>query len=126
MGPIGPDLGANNTGDELRGGAANDYIWISEQMICKTGVKTRGAKDKTARTLDQVVHEFAHSIDGNFGLGSRIKQLHATSNAPGEDFAWDVQHWFGTPTGNMSDAERKLVGEIFSQQKTFSCAAYKP
>jgi len=126
MGPIGPDLGAGNSGDELRGGAARDYLWLSEQMICKTGVKTRGKKDTSARTFDQVIHEFAHSIESNFGLSDRVKKVHARSSAPAEDFAWDIQHWFSAPAGNMTDAERAFVGEIFAKQKVYSCTAYKP
>ncbi len=124
MGPIGPDLGANNSGDELRGGAAEDYVWLSEQMICKTGVKTRGDKDKTTRTFDQVVHEFGHSIDKNFGLTARIQKLHANSKQPAEEFAWDVQHWFSAPAGNMAPPEKAFLGEIFTAQKTFSCNTY--
>ena len=126
IGPIGPDLGANNSGDELRGGAARDYLWISEQMICKTGVKTRGPKDKEARTFDQVVHEFAHSIEANYGFHDRVNTLFAKSGNAREAFPWAVQAWFSTPTGNMTPEVKSFLGEIFSKQKTYACTAYKP
>lgn len=35
----------------LRGGASQDFLWISEQMICKTGVKTRAAIGKRVSEL---------------------------------------------------------------------------
>src|SRR5690606_5873094 len=75
-------------GDDLRGGASNRFLWIEEQMICKTGVATRNAAydaglrarpDNTVRTFDQVVHEFSHSIHMNYGLDEEIKGIFNTS-----------------------------------------------
>jgi len=128
-GPIGPDLGANDSGDDLRGGAATDYLWITEQMICKTGVKTRGPKDKTTRTFDQVIHEFAHTIEANYGFSDRVRATFPSLSPASEAFPWAVQSWFSAPAGaagNMTEAQKKFVGEIFSKQKTYSCDTYKP
>lgn len=70
------------TGDFLRGGASPDFLWISEQMMCKTGVATRNATkantDNAVRTVDQVVHEFGHSIDYNYGLSEAMKPFSPT------------------------------------------------
>jgi len=130
MGPIGPDIGANDSGAELRGGAARDYLWITEEMICKTGVKTRGPKDKEARTFDQVIHEFAHSIEANYGFSDRVRATFPQANPMSEAFAWATQAWFSVPAGALghalTDAEKKFMSEIFTKQKTYACAAYKP
>lgn len=124
IGPIGPDLGANNTGDELRGGASLHYLWITEQMICKTGVKTRGDKDKEVRTFDQVVHEFGHSIEANFNLHGYVDKLFANSNSPREDFPWRIQYWYGAPAGELTNPEKQFLAQLFSRQKTFACSDY--
>ena len=55
LAPVGTMMDGGRTvgaGDELRGGAGGNYLWISEQMICKRGVQTRndayeaGLRDK--------------------------------------------------------------------------------
>jgi hypothetical protein len=130
IGPIGPDLGANNTGDEIRGGATKDYLWITEQMICKTGVKTRGAKDTVTRTVDQVVHEFAHTIEANYGFHERAKVAFPELKPDGEAFAWAVQRWYQAPVtavAPFSVGQEAFMRRIFVvSPKTYSCAGYTP
>ena len=121
-------------GDELRGGSGSDYLWISEQMICKTGVATRNAAyaagrrsspDNDYRTFDQVVHEFAHTIDQRYGLDARVQSLYANapSNLPSEEFAWAVQTWFSTPEYDRNQpGEQEFLEEIFTSRATYNCA----
>lgn len=123
--PIGVTLGPNDEGDILRGGASRDYLWISEQMICKTGIVTR-PDDTTTRTFDQVIHEFAHAIHANYGLEGRIEQIYSDAAQPMENFAWGIQHWFSSPGGTLSPEQSAFIGEIFSSSTTFSCNAYTP
>lgn len=124
-----------NEGDELRGGASNDYLWIDEQMICKRGVQTRrdnyaaGTRptqdDDIERTFDQVVHEFAHSIDARNGLRDRIKR-EFPGDRPEEQFAAAVQSKFGAPKRDLTAAQTAFLAEIFKSDTTFSCTDYKP
>ncbi|MBP7960970.1 MAG: tandem-95 repeat protein [Caldilineaceae bacterium] len=125
LGPIGVTLGPNDEGDFLRGGASRDYLWISEQMICKTGIVTR-PDDNETRTFDQVIHEFAHTIHQNYGLEGRIEQIYSGAAQPMEDFAWGIQHWFSSPAGTLTSEQSAFIGEIFSGTTTFSCGAYTP
>ena len=125
-------------GDELRGGTTPDYLWIDEQMICKTGVQTRNdaydagkrsKRDDTERTFDQVIHEFSHAIAYRFGLQERLNSVYQNGwDAPNhnEEFPWSIQYWFGTPAGTLSDGESAFIGEIFSSATTFSCEMYTP
>lgn len=140
LNPIGTmwlDGKGGNEGDELRGGTTPDYLWISEQMICKKGVQTRNAafaagkrakRDDTERTFDQVIHEFGHAIDYKYDLRSRIMSIYTDSkdNPAVEQFPWSIQNWFGAPGSKLSDSAQKLVSEIFSSSTTFSCDMYKP
>lgn len=114
------------SGDWLRGGATLNYLWIDEQMICKTGVATRGGKDTTARTFDQVIHEFGHAISSRLGLDARVNQmLGGQPNAPaGERFAWSVQYWFTSPNG-YDQAAHPLMVELFTSRAIFSCQGYR-
>jgi hypothetical protein len=123
-------------GDDLRGGASNRFLWIEEQMICKTGVATRNAAydaglrarpDNTVRTFDQVVHEFSHSIHMNYGLDEEIKGIFNTSGmSPIERFPWAVQNKFGTPAGNLTAAEQAYFDKIFASTTTYTCDLYQP
>jgi len=131
----GVDANGVNLGDELRGGTSYDYLWISEQMICKRGVQTRNeafkagkraGKDDTDRTFDQVIHEFGHAIAIRYGLSDRIEEVYAGGWNPVEQFPWSVQHWFGAPRGTLSETQREFMSEIFQSQTTFSCDLYKP
>ncbi|MEM7033058.1 MAG: hypothetical protein AAF629_26135 [Chloroflexota bacterium] len=122
--PLGITLGKEE-GDFLRGGASMDYLWISEQMICKTGVETR-ENDTIVRTYDQVIHEFGHTIDFNYGLRGRILQEYEGGWNPVEQFPWSIQHWFEAPIGPLTAAESSFIGEIFSGKRVFSCDQYTP
>lgn len=123
-------------GDDLRGGASQRFLWIEEQMICKTGVATRNAAhkaglranpDNSPRTFDQVVHEFSHSIHMNFGLDEEIKRIFNTSGMPAiERFPWAVQNKFGTPAGTLTDAEQAYFDKIFSSSTAYTCDLYQP
>lgn len=117
-------------GDDLRGGSNSQYLWISEQMICKTGVKTRNDSfaagnrtegDTSVRTYDQVVHELAHSIARKYSLDAKITEIYGGDE---EAYAWSVQHWFSSPSGTLTDAQRGLMEEIFTSQTSFSTDLY--
>lgn len=119
--------------DWLRGGTTSEYLWISEQMICKTGVRTRGAQDKETRTFDQVVHEFAHSIDMKFiGVegNQKFKLFDFVKIGPVEGFAWAVQYWFRAPdpmahSGKEIPTDVKAaLGRIFTSRPRFSPEGY--
>ena len=133
---VDPKTGVNE-GDELRGGAGADYLWIDEQMICKRGVQTRidafnaGTRaelDDVERTFDQVIHEFGHAIDFRYGLGDRIEKEYKDKGTwtTVEQFPYSIQYWFGAPSGTLSDSERAFMSEIFESSTTFSCDDYKP
>ncbi len=136
LAPIGTmmiDKNGVNIGDELRGGTSPNYLWISEQMICKKGVKTRNdafaagtraERDDTERTFDQVIHEFGHAIDFKFGLRARILAVYNGGWDPVEQFPWSIQHWFGAPSGTLSTSENSFIGEIFSSKTTFPSDIY--
>jgi hypothetical protein len=125
-----------NTGDELRGGASSDFLWIDEQMMCKTGVQTRNdafeagtrdERDDSPRTVDQVVHEFAHSIDYRFDLRSRIESIFPSdpSFSAAEAWAATVQGKFSAPMGawgNLTAEQEALVDEVFGTESvSFEC-----
>lgn len=135
VGSMWPNKTGPTSGNELRGGASRDFLWISEQMICKQGVKTRNddfkvgkapTEDKALRTYDQVIHEFTHSIDFQFNLGKRVATVFRGKPRPEEAFPQAVQSWFGAPTINNTPAEKAFVSEIFSSQTSFSCDTYRP
>jgi hypothetical protein len=97
-------------------------------MIAKTGVKTRnaaGMPDNTTRTFDQVVHEFAHSIDQQMIPDASVNRFTGSSNAE-ESFALRVQQWFGVPGGQIPPAEEAEMSKIFSSRASFSTEGYKP
>lgn len=51
------DKSGEMSGEYLRGGTNENYLWIVEQTICKTCVRTgneAGTSDNENRTLDQV------------------------------------------------------------------------
>lgn len=135
--PIGTmwrDQTGTMSGDFLRGGTFANYLWIDEQMICKTGVRTRNEAfaagllpegDNIVRTFDQVVHEFGHAIDSKFSLRNRIEAFYAGGWSPKEQFPWTIQHYVGTPSGNLPPKEEELMKEIFTEKITFSCINYK-
>lgn len=138
VGPINAlssDKTGPNSGEYLRGGAATgSWHWMDEQMICKTGVATRLAlgqpPDTQRRTLDQVVHEFAHSIMGKYIPMQTITTAFKVPNQPNfppvERFAWAVQNWFATPAGSLSPAEDRVMNDLFSSRVSFTCDGYKP
>lgn len=129
VGTMWPDQTGPMSGNFLRGGSGGDYLWIEEQMICKRGVKTRnadGTPDDEERTFDQVVHEFAHTIDTKY-IPDQSVNLFGKNDFPAvEGFAWGVQHWFGTPSGKLSARQEAVLKDIFTSRATFSCEGYKP
>lgn len=115
--------------DYYRGFGGPDSLWITEQMICKKGVKSRnetGIKpDNETRTFDQVVHEFAHSIDFKYVPDQTINLFRGTI-PPVELFAWNVQFWFGTPSASLELKHEAILKDLFTSRATFSCEGYKP
>lgn len=135
LAPVGTMMTDNgiNKGEELQGGTGPDYLWITEQMICKKGVKSRNEafaagrrteRDDDYRTFDQVIHEFSHAIDFRFGLRDRINQVYQGGWNPVEQFPWNIQYWFGAPGGTLSASENAFIGEIFNSSTTFSRDLY--
>ena len=131
VGTLWPDQTGKMSGDYLRGGTTKDYLWIDEQMMCKTGVRTRneaGMPDNDKRALDQVVHEFAHAIAYRFDLDKTVNENFSSN--PGfpatEQFPWSIQYWFGTPAGRMVPKEEAVIKEIFSSRVSLTCEGYKP
>ncbi|MGE4322853.1 MAG: hypothetical protein AB7E60_07455 [Sphingobium sp.] len=131
-----PGIGDNGrpaTGDAsnawLLGGGGPNTTWITEQMMCKTGVKTRGARDTETRTYDQIVHEFAHTMSFRFDYLPTINRVFAGSVVPAEEaFPYAVQAWFD-PSQKYSvfrtpafDAE---IAKIFTSRGSYDCANYK-
>ena len=135
LAPIGmayPQQPYQSSGDFLRGYGNPDNLWITEQMICKTGVKTRNdtgkVKDNQARTFDQVIHEFGHSIDSNFLTRQQAGIFKFATMTPLESFAYHVTQWFRSPDFGVSVPanNQAVLKELFTTQATFSCDGYKP
>lgn len=118
------------TGDFLRGFGGADALHITEQMICKQGVKTRNdtgiERDNDVRTLDQVIHEFAHSIDFKFVSDQTLNTFRLSNLTPVEAFAYRVQHWFGSPSDTIAANQTAVLKDLFTSRATFSCEGYKP
>lgn len=128
VGTMWPDQTGPRSGNFLRGGSGGDYLWIEEQMICKRGVKTRnadGTPDNESRTLDQVVHEFAHTIDTKY-IPDQAVNLFGGAMPAVEGFAWGIQHWFGTPGGSLSPRQEAVLKDLFTSRSTFTCEGYRP
>ena len=117
-----------------RGGAYTHRAWISEQMICSYGVKTRrddfaagheGTVNDTAwRSFDQLVHEFAHTIPRRFWMSERINTTYKGMWKPAEQFAQDIQVWFGVEHSGRDlgiGPRQALMEELFTSKTTFSC-----
>ncbi|MGE0127928.1 MAG: hypothetical protein AB7U82_07605 [Blastocatellales bacterium] len=124
VGTMWPDQTGPKSGSVLRGGAGDTYLWIEENMICKQGIKVLlalGIQDKDTRSLDQVVHEFAHAIDRKYIPDQTVNLFNGV-----EGFAWGIQNWFGTPGGTLSPAQEAVLKDFFTSRATFSCEGYRP
>jgi len=131
VGTLWPAQTGNMSGDYLRGGTTKDYLWIDEQMICKTGIRTRneaGTPDNDKRTLDQVVHEFGHAMAFRFGLDETIRSNYINDpRFPAtERFPLSIQNWFGTPDGSLTAKEDGVMNDIFTSRLNLKCEGYKP
>ncbi|KAK6023400.1 hypothetical protein OSTOST_10814 [Ostertagia ostertagi] len=81
---------------QFRGGVfpgSTHLVLITEEMMNKMGVYTRGASDKAYREYEQVVHEMAHSIDVICNLQT---SQHVRANGSAEWFAGITQGWFNS------------------------------
>jgi hypothetical protein len=81
---------------QFRGGVfpgSTHLVLITEEMMNKVGVYTRGASDKAYREYEQVVHEMAHSIDVICNLQT---SQHVRANGSAEWFAGITQGWFNS------------------------------
>lgn len=116
--------------DNLLGGAKKTELWVTEQAICKTGIKTKTLigmpPDTNTRTFDQVVHEFAHSIDMTFDLQKKdnVSTVFNGPIGPVEGFAIATQYWFGTPGDKLPDDQKSRLSKIFTSKVTFSPEGY--
>lgn len=141
LAPIGmayPQTPYESSGDWLRGYGNPDNLWITEQMICKQGVKTRNARkpnsDNADRTFDQVVHEFGHSLHSNLLTDQIVNSTFKFPNGtqfltPLESFPYRLQQWFRTPNIDhvaISPKEDAFLKGFFTARATFSCDGYKP
>jgi hypothetical protein len=129
-----PGIGDNGRSaadnDFLRGGGGPNLVWITEQMICKSGVATR--KDDTSpRTFDQVIHEFGHTMDFRFDRRKTTEQIYKSQPIqPAEEgFPWAIQGWFGAPA-NVTILQlppiRADMEAMFASQTTYDCNDYNP
>ncbi len=55
----------------VRGGVRNNCM-VTEEMMCRTGVVSRGYKDRLFREFDQVVHEFGHVLHNLNGCNANF------------------------------------------------------
>lgn len=97
---VGPDF-LRQVDTLYRGFSTGVLTVVTEEMMCKKGVASRGNADTAWRKFDQVVHEWAHTIEGAHGLYDRTNQVAKDSNFdsfwknnPRELFAMSVQTWF--------------------------------
>ena len=94
--PFVGDLGLNAT----RGGCNNSYLWVTEEMMCTAGVRSRDkgiaikARDRTYRQFDQIVHEWGHFVDRVLNLASPFAFEKAQFRNPREQYAWCTEAWF--------------------------------
>ncbi|WP_394793234.1 hypothetical protein [Armatimonas sp.] len=126
VGTMWPNQTGPMSGNALQGGASGNFLWISEQLIAK--VKTRpdgGAPDPLYRTFDQVVHEMAHSIDGQL-VDDRVVNQFTGNETPVESFPGRVQNWFAVPAGPIPPTEEALLKKIFRSRAAFSIEGYRP
>ena len=128
VGTMWPDKTGPKSGRVLQGGASDNFLWISEQMIAKKGVKMRaddGAPDNNYRTFDQVVHEMAHSIDRQLVDDKVVNQFDG-NGTPVESFALRVQQWFSVPAGQIPPRQEAELKKIFRSRAAFSIEGYIP
>lgn len=114
---------------KYRGGASsNGTTVITEEMMNKEGVYTRGGADKSYREFEQVVHEFGHAIDMICNLNTQNQRMASTAfpSNPAEWFPWEVQEWFnsahssgGQYRAKMDKRERDYVATVFDSQNTW-------
>ncbi|MCE9558943.1 MAG: hypothetical protein K8R88_08325 [Armatimonadetes bacterium] len=135
VGQMWEDGNGKKSRNYLLGGASKDFLWITEQMICTTGIVGRNElvvedkdKDTSYRSFDQVVHEFAHSIDAMFDLQKANGNSKVFDGAigPVEGFAVAVQYWFGvlSPGGTISAQQRTNLSKVFTTQVDFRTEGY--
>ncbi len=126
-----PEKPYNTSDDFYRGFGGENSLWITEQMICKQGVKTRNATgiiaDKEVRTFDQVIHEFGHSIDYKYIPDQTMNIFRFPNTTPVESFAIRTQQWFGAgPTETLPTNQEAILKDLFTSRAAFSCEGYKP
>ncbi|HQZ95698.1 MAG TPA: hypothetical protein PLP21_05235 [Pyrinomonadaceae bacterium] len=134
LAPIGmayPQTPYERSGDNLRGYGNPDNLWITEMMICKTGVQTRRTPDTQYRSFDQVVHEFGHSLHSNYLTDQFVDSTFKfdKSMTPLESFPYRIQQWFRVPNMDVvpiSPKEDSFMKGFFTARATFSCDGYKP
>lgn len=134
LAPIGmayPQTPYDRSGDWLRGYGNPDNLWITEQMICKQGVKTRNDKkpnsDNESRTFDQVIHEFGHSIHSNYFTDQQIRIFDFQGTGPLESFPFRIMGWFRSPDFGPAPANQDaFLKQLFTARATFSCDGYRP
>lgn len=133
VGQMWEDGNGKRSRNYMLGGASKDHLWVTEQMICTTGIVGRNnlpgvEKDTSYRSFDQVVHEFAHSIDEKFDLqkANGNSRVFDGPIGPVEGFAFAVQYWFGVlnPAGTISAEQRTNLSKVFTTQVDFRTEGY--
>lgn len=109
---------------KYRGGSGNDprrqlsSTTVSQEMMCRKGVFSRGYEDNAVREFDQTVHEFAHALDKVGGMdGGRFPDPTLYGSRT-EAIAAAIQAWFNN--NNSYD----IFPRTRAEQKTQQSAHY--
>ncbi len=96
-------------------GWSGDETFFTEEMMTRDGVTMRGARDRSYREFEQVVHEFGHTLSEQY-FGARDQQ---TDWAKGwgqqvkEWYPWQVQYWFNSAQSQgANQARTSLTAEV--------------
>lgn len=134
-----PCIGFLMRGDEkliedIRGGyfwaGGGSVCYVTEEMMWKTGVFNRPG-DTALRYFDQVVHEFAHMMDGNLGFqGDKCPVASSAAGLnPSESYAISVQGWFNsitTTNPTYSPGTRKELKETYQDRYNYIARHFDP
>jgi hypothetical protein len=108
-------------------GYSGDATFITEEMMCRTGVVTRGIKDQGYREFDQVVHEMSHTLNYQFFKDSNIDNSAGAltwGSNKGEWFPCNMQKWFNSDAlpstrANLPSAEKTYLATFFNDANTW-------
>lgn len=122
-GTYGEDHAGQKRGGVIASPGQPNYIfltWVSEEMMCRTGTVQKIVNDEIYREFDQVVHEFAHSIDESCNLeagdnpANRLRNDPILTDKKDEWFPDLVQFWFNSRHQD-ADKNRQYFERVYSQ-----------